>query len=389
MDDFIGKGASLTKAEKYIVKYLINERWRNQDILSIVNIGRENTVNPARIAEVKGDSSISPAAKEDVEKYILIQKSWDLKRKLNPYLHERIYKSIEAMQTAVNIFNSHYVRFKAELFSILSVISWTYILHEYFLRKGVGIKKGNRYIALHKMIKKRECPLSRAERKNIEDIIRIRDAVEHKLLGDADRLWASLFQANCLNYNKFLKKNFWKEISIDDTGYALQFSGFEKSQIEMLSDFGVPKYIKDIDREMINDAKNYSIDMDYNYRMRLVVMYQAAGEEHSAVKFIAPESEEGKEITKVLIKERIADEKYPYKPKAVCDIVSKKIGRKFSLNEHTNAWKKYKVRPSVGSRNPERTDRKFCIYHPAHRDYTYSDEWIEFLVKEYKKVGDS
>jgi len=40
------------------------------------------------------------------------------------------------------------------------------------------------------------------------------------------------------------------------------------------------------------------------------------------------------------------------------------------------------VRPAKGAKHPENTDKEFCIYHAAHNDYTYSEKWIERLVKE-------
>ena len=46
------------------------------------------------------------------------------------------------------------------------------------------------------------------------------------------------------------------------------------------------------------------------------------------------------------------------------------------------AWQKYKVRPPTNSKSPEKTNREFCIYNTAHRDYTYNDKSIEKLVVE-------
>jgi hypothetical protein len=40
------------------------------------------------------------------------------------------------------------------------------------------------------------------------------------------------------------------------------------------------------------------------------------------------------------------------------------------------------VRPLSGAKNPDKTDRSYCIYHAAHRDYTYGDKWISLLVAE-------
>jgi hypothetical protein len=37
---------------------------------------------------------------------------------------------------------------------------------------------------------------------------------------------------------------------------------------------------------------------------------------------------------------------------------------------------------ATDAKAPEKTNREYCIYHPAHKDYTYNDKWIELLVGE-------
>ena len=36
----------------------------------------------------------------------------------------------------------------------------------------------------------------------------------------------------------------------------------------------------------------------------------------------------------------------------------------------------------MGSKSADKTNREYCIYHPAHKDYTYNDKWINLLVGE-------
>jgi hypothetical protein len=51
------------------------------------------------------------------------------------------------------VFNSPAVAFKTEVFSVLANIAWTYLLHEYYDRKGVAIKdKDGWSVALSHML---------------------------------------------------------------------------------------------------------------------------------------------------------------------------------------------------------------------------------------------
>lgn len=46
------------------------------------------------------------------------------------------------------------------------------------------------------------------------------------------------------------------------------------------------------------------------------------------------------------------------------------------------AWKPFKVRPKKNAFQPANTDKRHCLDHPAHKDYTYSNDWISRLVEE-------
>lgn len=97
---------------------------------------------------------------------------------------------------------------------------------------------------------------------------------------------------------------------------------------------------------------------------------------------LRPESIEGKDIRNVLVKYKAADELFPHKPARVCKLVKQRSGKPFSMHNHTQAWHLFKVRPLANAKQPENTDKDYCIYHPAHGDYTYSDKWIDRLVEE-------
>jgi len=54
----------------------------------------------------------------------------------------------------------------------------------------------------------------------------------------------------------------------------------------------------------------------------------------------------------------------------------------FNLSNHVGAWQHYEVRPGGGSDKPEKTKAKYCVYDTVHRDYVYTQEWVELLCKE-------
>ena len=65
--------------------------------------------------------------------------------------------------------------------------------------------------------------------------------------------------------------------------------------------------------------------------------------------------------------------------------------KKFLISNNTQAWILYKVRPPKGAKQPENTNKDYCIYHPAHSDYNYLEKWVTYLCEnvaseeEFKK----
>ena len=102
--------------EKRIVKALLAEGMRNQDIQALVNTGRSATINSARIAGVKKDGNIKPATADEVSFYKKKKQSYDWHTGLNLYDDERLIRAREAMILAVHVFNSPSCCFKTEIF---------------------------------------------------------------------------------------------------------------------------------------------------------------------------------------------------------------------------------------------------------------------------------
>jgi hypothetical protein len=166
----------LTEEEKQVVKALLADGWRNQDIQALVNLGRIATINSARITGVKKDQQIKPADADTVSFYKNRKYSIDSTTGLNLYDQERLVRSREAMILAVHVFNSPSFCFKTELFAVLANIAWTYLLHEYYVRKNVPVvDEDGRSLLLSKMIARQDCPLSQGIKNNLSAVKAIRD----------------------------------------------------------------------------------------------------------------------------------------------------------------------------------------------------------------------
>jgi hypothetical protein len=383
------RGGGLTAEEKRIVKALLNDGWRNQDIQALVNEGRETTINSARITGVKQDATIAPANEAVVEFFKLKKRSYDPVTGLNVFDDERLVRAREAMILAVQVFNGPAYHFKTELFAVLSNIAWTYLLHEYYQRKGVPIVgEDGRSLLLSQMVARGDCPLSVGIKNNLDAIKTIRDEVEHLLLRKGDFVWAPLFQACCLNFDKTLRTLFDEKLSLrKELSFALQFSRLDIEQVTTVQGYELSPEIEALDARLKHGMTEEQLS-DLEYKFRVVYTLDNATKSTSNIQFVHPGSEGASEIRNVLLKYKIADDAYPYKPQRVVQLVAEKTGKKFTTSNHVQAWKLYKARPVAGAKQPENTNKDYCIYHAAHKDYTYSEKWISFLVEKVNSAAE-
>lgn len=380
------KEGALTEDEKKIAKRLLNDDWRGQDILALINTGREFSTNSGRITGVKKDGAQTECTDDELAHYFRVQSSLDLRTGLNPYRHERIVRARDAMILAVQLFNSSIFKFKSEVFSVLSNISWTYLCHERLCSLGVDILDENgKSLPLSAMQIIPELDLPAPIQANLSDIKSLRDKVEHHTLGQSDILWRGLFQANCLNFEHIMCKWFGNQTSLSgELSFSLQFIKPDIAQIAELSKYDIPPEMLSFNSDMKAQHSD-KIKSSTEYEFTVIYTMAAASKDKSHIQFFSPDSAEGKEISNVLIKYKPSDEFYPFKPKKVVSEVRKRSNSDFKMHHHTNSWKHHKIRPANGKPDVKKTNAKYCVYHKAHRDYTYSQAWVDLLVSEQTK----
>lgn len=374
---------ALSPHEKSIIKALLNEGGRNQDILVLINTGRAASINFGRIAGVKANKTIQPATKYQVEAFRHKKLLFDHATGLCPIDNERLVRAREAMILAVELFNTPRIAFKAGVFSMLAYVAWTYMLHEFYDSKGVQIVNNEGYsLLLSQMISRPDCPLSKGCRKNLEALKQIRDLTEHRIIGPFEAKWLPIFQATCLNFEKYLTDLFSEKLTLGrDLGFALQFAKLTTDEIAVLQGFDLPKHISALDAKLAAELDSGEDD-DIEYQFKVVYTLTNATKSSSHYQFIQPDSAEGKEIHNVLLKYKPVGEVFPFKPVDVVKKINEQSPRPFNAHTHQKAWKKFNVRPNSNSIDPTATKKEYCCYHAPYNSYTYSQAWVDFLLEE-------
>jgi len=297
--------------------------------------------------------------------------------------NERLVRAREAMILAVQLFNTPRISFKAGVFSMLTNVAWTYLLHEFYEMEGVPVvNKDGFSLLLSQMLARADCPLSKLCKQNLTALKEIRDVVEHHTIGPFELKWLPLFQSTCLNFEKALTKLFGDRLTLGhELGFALQFAKLTSGEIAMLQGYDLPEHIAALDASLAEKLGAGDAD-NLEYQFKVVYTLTSASKAKSHFQFIQPDSSEGKDIQNVLIKYKPAEDMYPFKPGEIVKRVSAASGRKFTGNAHQRAWKKYNVRPKTGAADPKATDDRFCVYHAPYKYYTYSQHWVDFLTDQ-------
>jgi hypothetical protein len=373
------KTPSLSENEKRIAKKLLGDGETYQDVQQLINTGRSPSVNPGRFAGWK-TWPIEAATDDEIARFRYEKSLVDLKSGLSPIDDERLYRSREAMLAAVENFNSPTKLFKIQIFPVLSQIAWTYLLHEYYERKGVeNVNEDGNSLLLSQMLNRDDCPLGEDVKKNLSALKILRDNVEHKLLSSIGRTYWTLFQANCLNFDQTIRKLFGERTGLQDSlSLSLQFGKMQVDQLAKLQTYDLTPAIEAIDQAII-DQVGISGKEGPSYKFKVSYHFEKATKGDSHIVFNNNNPDTGK-VSNILMQKVVGDELWPHKPTTVIAKVREQTGENFTSHHHQLAWKKFGARPRKGAKNPSDCKKDYCHFHSAHNDYTYSDKWVEFLV---------
>lgn len=228
------------------------------------------------------------------------------------------------------------------------------------------------------MLARDDCPLETDVKKNLYAVKILRDLVEHKLLSSIGRSYWPLFQASCLNFDQTIRKLFGEQVGLDQAlSLSLQFGKMQIDQLATLQQYDLTPSIETID-QAIADGAGLDGTEGANYQFKVNYSFEKATKGDSHIVF-TDNNDESNNISTVLTKKVVGDELWPHKPARVVELVKERTGIDFSAHLHQLAWKKYGARPRSKAKVPADCKKDYCHYHLAHKDYTYSDKWVEFL----------
>ena len=327
-------------------------------------------------------------------------------------------KSKESACLAVEVYNKPLVKFRSAAYIVLMNIAWTSLFHAIFFKRGVKpfykddsaeyiiIDGDKKAWELGECLEEYYGGICSPIRNNLEFFIGLRNKIEHRSMPELDMNIFGQCQAMLFNFETMLSQEFGLGNSINDNlALALQFSHSSwKEQSEAIKRLHRP-LVKNV-QEYINKfqsclSEDVLSSLEYSYKFFLIPKVCNQNSSDSiAVEFIKydpsnPEKMKDYEHLVAMIKPKMVSVQNAndLTAGAVCRVILPRLKElygektKFSASSHhVRAWKFYKIRPAKKSKDPTVTDTRYCHYDMPHKDYVYTEKWVNYLLEEFSNA---
>lgn len=390
------RGNTLEKWEVSLIKAMLDRGVHNdQDILSYFT-RPTRTINHARVAEIRTGARFKTpkaASSRELDDFLNNWPMIDSETGLSLRGDELLIKAREAMIAAVHTFNGAGLTFRAELFIVTSIIAWTYLLHAWYRHEGIDyryrnpdgtIKKtkqdADTYWDLGKCLRHPKCPVTGGAVTNLDFIRELRNEIEHRSTSRIDDAVSAKLQACCLNFNDTIKTLFGPRYGLENRlPIALQFVTFSVDQRAFLKKAShLPAHIETcINAFEHHLSKEEYADPAYSYRVAFIpVAANRASSADSAVQFVKGDSDESREINRILLKEV---DRRRYTAKQILERMQAEGFPKFNQHWHTTLWKE------LDAKKPAQDYGRSGDYKNS---WVWYEKWLERVRAHCQEQGE-
>ena len=302
-------------------------------------------------------------------------------------------KSIEAFILGLEVYNKPTIRYRVEGFSFFIVNAWELMLKATMLNRGIPIFYPNnpdRTVSVEVAIRKIYTDKNTRIRLNLEKIIELRNISTHYITEDYEQKYAPLFQACVLNYANEIRRFHGIEISDLIPQNFLTIAGnyepFDNEQVRL-------KYAPEVAEKLIRQAHDidvlnetyHSEQFSINIRQNLYITKHRPDADF--VVSIAKDSENKVEIVKEL-KDPANTHRFSFQ--TVITVVCERMKREQLRIDYAKGFNSFVLNLIIDFYDVKQNE----IYSYKHTignqaQYTYSQQFIDFIVSEIKKNPDS
>jgi hypothetical protein len=238
-------------------------------------------------------------------------------------------------------------------------------------------------------------------RSNLEFIIGLRNKIEHRSTNrkEFDSLIFGECQALLYNYEDFLVKLFGEEYSLNQNlVYSLQFSKIWTQEQRQAHRRIVETEMRDIVSYIDNYRSNLTdeifLSQEYSIKLIQIPRLSNTNRKDLAIQFVKWDElseEDRNKYTKLdaIIKNTITLQEAAnidkLRTNEVCERFLKNTGIRLGYGEHKYLYTIFDIRPSdINKRDPAVTNTTYCVYDALHKDYGYTQQWVDVITNGFK-----
>lgn len=304
-----------------------------------------------------------------------------------------VKKSIEAFILGLEIYNKPTIKYRVEGFSFFIVNAWELLLKAEMINRGLSIyykDNTDRTVSVELAVRKIYTDKNTKIRLNLEKIIELRNISTHYITEDYEQKYVPLFQACVLNFANELRR--FHHISIEDyisqnfLTITANYAPLDNEQIKL-------KYSPEVAEKLIQQANeievlNKEYDSDkfaINIRQNLYITKKK--DDADFVVSLENNSDNKVEIIKD-IKDPSDTHKYSYQ--LVITVVVERMRKENLRIDYDKGFNSYVLNMFIDFYNIK-NDPRYAYKHTIGKQeqFTYSQQFIDFLIDEIKKNPNS
>lgn len=330
------------------------------------------------------------------------------KKKLTPTVQNLLNKARQSALEAVGSYNNPLSPFRSGSYVVMMHVAWTSLLLAVLCNRGIKPycvdpetckfeKRADgdyQFLSLADCIEQLKSEIREAARDNLRFFIGLRNRIEHALMPELDMVVFGECQSMLVNFEEMLIKEFGEEYALNESlAFSLQFSRLRTEEQDqaarLLHSALTPSVRSYIDKFRSSLSDDILGDMAYSFKIFLIPnVGNHRSKDALAIEWVHydpndPEQVENYAKSVALIKDRHIPVSNLNMMKAgeVAKRIRAAIGKPFNAStHHARCWRHFGVRPSSGDPNPEQCNTNYCVYDKAHRDYVYTDKWVDRLI---------
>jgi hypothetical protein len=298
-------------------------------------------------------------------------------------------KSIEAFIMGIEIYNKPTIHYRIEGFSFFVINAWELMLKAELLNRNESIyfkDDPSRTLSVSGVISKIYTDKNTRIRLNLEKIIDLRNISTHYITEDYEAKYAPLFQACVLNFikeiSRFHKVDITKYIPQNFLTISASYAPLSNEQIRLkyppeiaekfitqANEIDVLSHEFDSDKFSINIKQNLYITKDKNNADFTVKVDKASDHRVALVKELKDPSDTHK-----------------YSFNSVIAVVKTRLAKKNIRFDYSSGFNSYVLNLVIDFYNIKENN-KYAYQHiiGKQHSYTYSQQFIEFIVSEIQK----